>query len=75
MTDRPWQLLDADPHDARLVDHVHPTDWTVNGPRDRHDLVVIGGGTAGLVSAMIAAALGARASPSSSARSWGATVS
>lgn len=57
---RPWHLLDGNPHDARLVDRVHPAGWIAREPRARHDLVVIGGGTAGLVSAMIAAALGAR---------------
>jgi pyruvate/2-oxoglutarate dehydrogenase complex dihydrolipoamide dehydrogenase (E3) component len=39
---------------------VHPEDWVNPTPADRYDLVVIGGGTAGLVSAMGAAGLGAR---------------
>ena len=39
---------------------VHPHDWVNPEPRGRYHLVVIGGGTAGLVSAMGAAGLGAR---------------
>ena len=49
-----------DAADARLRDAVHPADWINPEPRGRYDLVVIGGGTAGLVSAMGAAGLGAR---------------
>src|SRR6267143_1564269 len=50
----------ADPADARLREAVHPPDWTNPEPRGRYDLVVVGGGTAGLVSAMGAAGVGAR---------------
>ncbi len=53
-------LVPDDPHDERLRDLVHPRDWKNPSPRDRYHLVVIGGGTAGLVSAAIAAGLGAR---------------
>ena len=49
-----------DPHDRRLVEHVHPTNWRNPEPASIYDLVVIGGGTAGLVCAAGAAALGAR---------------
>ncbi|HXT19143.1 MAG TPA: FAD-dependent oxidoreductase, partial [Thermoanaerobaculia bacterium] len=49
-----------DEHNRRLVSHVHPEDWQNPQPRSRYDLVVIGGGTAGLVSAAGAAGLGAR---------------
>ena len=49
-----------DEHNRRLVDNVHPADWTNPEPADRYHLVVIGGGTAGLVSAMGAAGLGAK---------------
>jgi pyruvate/2-oxoglutarate dehydrogenase complex dihydrolipoamide dehydrogenase (E3) component len=51
----PW-----DSHNQRLVGNVHPPDWTNPEPRGRYNLVVIGGGTAGLVTAAGAAALGAR---------------
>lgn len=47
-------------HDQRLVSLVHPADWVSPEPADRYNLVVIGGGTAGLVTAMGAAGLGAR---------------
>jgi pyruvate/2-oxoglutarate dehydrogenase complex dihydrolipoamide dehydrogenase (E3) component len=46
--------------DRRLLATVHPQDWANPRPLDRYDLVVIGAGTGGLVSAAIGAALGAR---------------
>ncbi|HEY6006574.1 MAG TPA: mercuric reductase [Anaeromyxobacter sp.] len=49
-----------DVHDRRLVENVHPPGWTNPRPKGRYDLVVIGAGTAGLVSAVGAAGLGAR---------------
>ncbi len=49
-----------DEHNRALIDNVHPTDWTNPEPADRYHLVVVGGGTAGLVSAAGAAGLGAR---------------
>jgi pyruvate/2-oxoglutarate dehydrogenase complex dihydrolipoamide dehydrogenase (E3) component len=52
--------MPADSADARLRAAVHPSGWTNPDPRGRYDLLVIGGGTAGLVSAMGAAGLGAR---------------
>ena len=51
----PW-----DAHNQELVAHVHPAGWQNPRPGGRYNLVVIGGGTAGLVSAMGAAGLGAR---------------
>lgn len=56
----PLPLLADDPHDRRLVSHVHPADWRNPVPQGRYNLVVIGGGTAGLVSAAGAAGLGAK---------------
>ncbi|HEU4883145.1 MAG TPA: mercuric reductase [Longimicrobium sp.] len=52
------QPLDA--HNRRLLENVHPPAWTNPEPKDRYHLVVIGAGTAGLVTAAIAAALGAK---------------
>lgn len=46
--------------DDRLVAHVRPPGWSNPKPAERYDLVALGGGTAGLVSAFIANALGAR---------------
>ncbi|MCU0633642.1 MAG: mercuric reductase [Gemmatimonadaceae bacterium] len=47
-------------HDERLRNAVHPPDWVNPTPRDRYHLVVIGAGTAGLVTAAGAAGLGAK---------------
>lgn len=53
-------VLASDPHDRRLVERVRPPEWVNPVPRDRYDLAVVGAGTAGLVSAAVAAGLGAR---------------
>src|SRR4029077_9388578 len=53
-------LTPRDAGGARPRAAVHPDDWANPEPRGRYDLVVIGGGTAGLVSAIGAAGLGAR---------------
>ena len=53
-------LLPDDRHNRALLAQVHPTDWVNPVPAARYHLVVIGAGTAGLVSAAIAAGLGAR---------------
>jgi pyruvate/2-oxoglutarate dehydrogenase complex dihydrolipoamide dehydrogenase (E3) component len=47
-------------HDRRLLAQVHPPDWVDPAPRSRYDLVVVGAGTGGLVTAAGAAGLGAR---------------
>lgn len=52
---KPW-----DAHNQKLVSNVHPADWKNPTPVSRYNLVVIGGGTAGLVSAIGAAGLGAK---------------
>ena len=54
------QVLPADEHNTALINHVHPADWTNPTPAGRYNLVVIGGGTAGLVTAAGAAGLGAK---------------
>lgn len=51
------------PHDDRdreLLDNVRPSNWRNPQPADKYTLVVIGAGTAGLVAAHAAAALGAK---------------
>ncbi len=53
-------LSPRDEHNERLRANVHPADWVNPRPAPRYHLVVVGGGTAGLVSAAGAAALGAR---------------
>lgn len=52
--------VESDDYDRRLIAEVHPASWTNPTPNGRYNLVVIGGGTAGLVSAVGAASLGAR---------------
>lgn len=54
----PLQPLDT--HNQKLQSNVHPTDWSNPDPRQDYHLVVIGAGTAGLVTAAGAAGLGAR---------------
>jgi len=53
-------ILPWDSHNQKLVSNVHPLDWKNPTPAERYNLVVIGGGTAGLVSAIGAAGLGAK---------------
>ncbi|MEO1082844.1 MAG: VTT domain-containing protein, partial [Acidobacteriota bacterium] len=49
-----------DEHVRELIGHVHPPDWRNPEPADRYHLVVVGAGTGGLVTASIAASLGAK---------------
>ena len=49
-----------DEFNQQLVANVHPADWTNPVPSGRYNLVVIGAGTAGLVTAAVGAGLGAR---------------
>ncbi len=54
------QLLPKDQHNQELESNVRPPDWENPTPSGRYNLVVIGAGTAGLVTAAGAAGLGAR---------------
>src|SRR4051794_22958455 len=54
------QLLPPDAFNRRLIANVHPPGWKNPSPRGAYHLVVIGAGTAGLISAAGAAGLGAR---------------
>jgi pyruvate/2-oxoglutarate dehydrogenase complex dihydrolipoamide dehydrogenase (E3) component len=54
------QVLPRDELNGRLLANVHPPDWVNPDPAPRYNLVVIGAGTAGLVTAAGAAGLGAR---------------
>ena len=54
------RVLPEDRYNEELVANVHPPDWKNPEPRERYHLVVLGGGTAGLVTAAGAAGLGAR---------------
>jgi pyruvate/2-oxoglutarate dehydrogenase complex dihydrolipoamide dehydrogenase (E3) component len=54
------QVLPLDEFNNKLVANVHPADWVNPDPAPRYNLVVIGAGTAGLVTAAGAAGLGAK---------------
>jgi len=49
-----------DSHNQTLLRNVHPDDWVNPKPEGTYNLVVIGAGSAGLITAAIAAGLGAR---------------
>ncbi len=54
------QIQPMDEYNRRLVANVHPPTWTNPTPSGTYNLVVIGGGSAGLVAAAGAAGLGAK---------------
>src|SRR5207245_3215136 len=56
----PVTIQPDDEFNRALVHNVHPSDWVNPEPASRYNLVVIGAGTAGLVTAAGAAGLGAR---------------
>ncbi len=56
----PITILPSDQYNQKLVSFVHPSDWVNPEPAKRYNLVVIGAGTAGLVTAAGAAGLGAK---------------
>ncbi|WP_299414500.1 mercuric reductase [Acaryochloris sp. IP29b_bin.148] len=51
-------LAPMDEYNRKLIANVHPSDWVNPTPAECYDLVVIGSGTAGLVTAKGAAGLG-----------------
>ncbi len=56
-------LVDVHPldeHNRRLLEAAHPPQWSNPNPNGRYNLVVVGAGTAGLVTAAGAAGLGAK---------------
>jgi pyruvate/2-oxoglutarate dehydrogenase complex dihydrolipoamide dehydrogenase (E3) component len=53
-------VLPNDEFNQQLVANVHPSDWVNPEPTGRYNIVVIGAGTAGLITAVIAASLGAK---------------
>ena len=56
----PIRVEPADANNRRLVSYLHPPDWQNPNPAPCYNLVVIGAGTAGLVTAAGAAGLGAK---------------
>lgn len=54
------RLLPDDEHDQKLLHNVHPSNWVNPTPQGRYNIVVLGAGTAGLITAVVAANLGAK---------------
>jgi len=54
------RMLPEDEHNLRLIENVHPSDWTNPTPDGPYNLVVLGAGTGGLITALIASSLGAK---------------
>ena len=54
------EMLPMDEHNQKLIANVHPPDWVNPEPDGKYNLVVIGAGTAGLVTAAGAAGCGAK---------------
>lgn len=53
-------VLPDDEHNRLLSENVHPAAWTNPQPAGRYNIVVLGAGTAGLITAVVAASLGAK---------------
>ena len=60
ITDKTIMVSPDDEYNRALLSNVHPPDWRNPEGAGRYNLVVIGAGTAGLVTAVIAAGLGAK---------------
>lgn len=58
--EKSFKVTPVDDHNIRLLDAVHPAKWVSPEPLDRYNLVVIGAGSAGLVTAAGAAGVGAK---------------
>ena len=59
-TDQPISVPPMDRYNQELIENLHPPDWSNPEPAPCYNLVVIGAGTAGLVTAAGAALLGAK---------------
>lgn len=57
---QPQTTAPQDAHECERLENVHPSGWRNPQPADHYKLAVIGAGTAGLVAAHAAAALGAK---------------
>jgi pyruvate/2-oxoglutarate dehydrogenase complex dihydrolipoamide dehydrogenase (E3) component len=55
-----YSTAPQDAYELERMENVHPTGWSNPQPTGRYSLVVVGAGTAGLVAAHAAAALGAK---------------
>ena len=55
-----FDVLPDDEHNRQLLTNVHPSDWKNPEPSGKYNLVAIGAGTAGLISAIGTAGLGGK---------------
>ncbi|MGB0388527.1 MAG: mercuric reductase [Ardenticatenaceae bacterium] len=55
-----YGISPLDEHNLKLLSNAHPPEWVNPEPMDKYNLIVIGGGSAGLVAAAGAAGLGAK---------------
>ena len=55
-----YGLLPDDTYDRELIENVHPSKWVNPEPAGRYNIIVLGGGTAGLITAIVGASLGAK---------------
>jgi len=53
-------IFPHDEHNRVLEENVRPSQWVNPQPADRYNIVVLGAGTAGLITAVVAASLGAK---------------
>ncbi|RME97682.1 MAG: FAD-containing oxidoreductase, partial [Chloroflexi bacterium] len=60
ITQPPAQVLPTDEYNTQLVSNVHPADWQNPRPAGRYHMLVIGGGSAGLMAAAASAGVGAK---------------
>ena len=60
MSVTPVSLVPDDEFNRQLAANVHPAEWNNPTPDGRYNLVVVGAGTAGLVTAAVAAGIGAK---------------
>ena len=58
--EEPFKIEPWDEYNQETVANVHPNDWVNPDPASRYNLVVVGAGTAGLVSALGSVGLGAK---------------
>ena len=56
----PLEITPWDEFNQTLVQNVHPPDWQNPTPEGRYNLVVLGAGTGGLITALVASSLGAK---------------
>src|SRR3982074_1542675 len=72
---RPGPTLDQDAYEQERMENVRPSEWSNPTPAGRYNLVVVGGGPAGLVAASVAVSMGAKVALVERAQLGGGCVS